>query len=537
MVIGTALVDGLRLAANMAWETWWALVFGFTLTGIIEAFVSEEYVSQLLGDDDWREIGLGTLFGASSSSCSFTAVATAKTLFKKGGSAAATLAAFQFASTNLVIELALVVWVLLGWQFVLADFVGGLIAVSVMAIVYKYVLPDSWFETAREHLHEAEETVDPICGMTVDPTDEEAITLETDTETKYFCSGSCKNEYQNQQDTETDAAWYRELLSVDGWEQVSRNAIRQWDMLWEEIAIGFLIAGFLGALIPDTWWAALFSVGTEGTLAWVVASSIIAVVIAIMSFVCSVGNVPFALVLWRNGTPFGSIMSFIYGDLLIPTLVNTYRRYYGPRMAAVLFGSMFLAAVSAGVVVHYLFGFLGVIPPQGEAGGTPPNGYTIVLNILFIPLFFVEVYLAFGPDGIAEILLSFPDRARGVRQRTYEWYQRMKHTLSKGLGVTRIIIHRTGIAVRLSGQAVRMVGESLWLTGTAGVVIMKTPIRVVRTVMRVISDARKEVNRKLTRARLLRWSARQKLYIAYRLVTDPLTDVSQTARETVRRFR
>ena len=441
MSILTGIADGASLAARMAWETWWALVLGFTLTGIIEEFVSEEDISRLLGDDDWREIGLATLFGVASSSCSFSATATAKTLFKKGASAAAALAAFQFASTNLVIELALVIWILLGWQFVLADFVGGLIAVSVLAVLYKYVFPDAWSEAAREHLLATEEITDPVCGMTVDPDAEDAVTLDTDGSTEYFCCTSCRTEYQNRQESEESAeseteTWRDRLLSAGRWKRVVRTALRQWDMLWEDIALGFLVAGFVSALTPPASWTALFGFGAEGTLTWVVAGSIVAVLVAAASFVCSVGNVPFALILWRNGVPFGSVMSFIYGDLLIPPLVRAYRRYYGLRMAVAMVGSIFLAAVVAGVSVHYLFGGLGLVPPTGEAGGTPPDSYIVALNLVFTPVFLAEVYVAYGPERIAEFVRSLPGEARRVPERA----KRAVHTTRKRLvGVVRTV--------------------------------------------------------------------------------------------------
>lgn len=539
MSIFTGIVDGLSLAARMAWETWWALVLGFTLTGIIEEFVSEEYISRVLGDDNWREIGLSTLFGAGSSSCSFTAAATAKTLFKKGASAAATLAAFQFASTNLVIELALVMWILLGWQFVLADFVGGLIAVSVLAVLYKYVFPDVWYEAARDHLLATEEITDPVCGMTVDPDAEDVVSLDTNGDTEYFCCTSCETEYQNRQETEEAAetvtgTWRDRVLSVTRWRRVVRTALRQWDMLWEDIALGFLIAGFVGGLVPTAWWTTLFGLGTEGSLTWVVAGSIVAVLIAAVSFVCSVGNVPFALVLWRNGVPFGSVMSFIYGDLLIPPLVNAYRRYYGLRMAAVMVGSMFFAAVIAGVSLHYLFGGLGLVPPTGEAGGTPPETYTVVLNLVFTPVFLVEVYAAYGSEHMLEFVRSLPRKPREALKRAKRvggiacnWLISVGRTVWKAL-------QRIGQVSWLLGEATWLVGQSVWLVGVAVYIILTTPMRMAAAAAQVVVEARQQVRRALYRARQLRSDAASNVREARRLIGEPVRAAMQMVRDAYR---
>ncbi|MFA1611939.1 permease [Halobellus rubicundus] len=397
MVVETA-VEGLRLAGEMAWETWWALVLGFTIAGAVETFVSEERMSAVLGGDGWRELGLGTVFGAASSSCSFGAVATTKSLFKKGASPVASLAAFQFASTNLVIELGLVMWILLGWQFVLADYVAGLLLIGLLAVAFKYVVPESWFAAAREHLQSTEGVRDPSCGMEVDPTSDDVLSVETDGGTEYFCSESCKEAYL-ESERQRDATWRDRLLTGDGWRLASKNALGEWEMLWTDIVAGFLIAGLIGAFVPRAWWTTLFGVGAEGTFAWVLASAVIGVAIGVVTFVCSVGNVPFAVILWNNGIAFGGVMSFIFADLIVPTIDDAYRRYYGLRLAAVLFVSIFVAAVIAGVAIHYLWSGIGLVPPQGQAGGTAPSGYTIYLNAAFTVVFLAQVYVGYWQTG------------------------------------------------------------------------------------------------------------------------------------------
>ncbi|WP_251343233.1 permease [Haloplanus halophilus] len=398
MTVAESLIEGLRLAAEMGWETWWALVLGFTIAGAVETFVSEEKMSAVLGGSGWRELGLGTLFGAASSSCSFGAVATTKSLFKKGASPVASLAAFQFASTNLVIELGLVMWILLGWQFVLADYVAGLLLIGLLAATFAFVVPDAWFAAAREHLRSAEGVRDPACGMEVDPTADDTVELETESGTEYFCSESCKEAYAESR-RQSDASWRDRLLTRDGWRLASKNALGEWNMLWTDIVAGFLIAGLIGAFVPRAWWTTLFGVGAEGTLTWVVASAVVGVAVGVVTFVCSVGNVPFAVILWSNGIAFGGVMSFIFADLIVPTITDAYRRYYGLRMAAVLFVSIFVTAVVSGVAVHYLWAGIGLIPPAGEAGGTAPSGYTTYLNAAFTFLFLGQVYVGQVSDA------------------------------------------------------------------------------------------------------------------------------------------
>jgi uncharacterized membrane protein YraQ (UPF0718 family) len=400
VVVGT-VAEGLRFAGEMAWETWWALVLGFTIAGAVEAFVSEERMSSVLGGDGWRELGLGTVFGAASSSCSFGAVATTKSLFKKGASPVASLAAFQFASTNLVIELGLVMWILLGWQFVVADYVAGLVLIGLLAAVFKYVVPDAWFAASRDHLQATEGVRDPSCGMEVDPTDEDVLALDTDGGTEYFCSESCREAYREKQ-RQGDATWRDRLLTRDGWRLASKNALGEWGMLWTDIVAGFLVAGLIAAFVPRQWWTTLFGVGAEGTFTWVAASAVFGVVIGVVTFVCSVGNVPFALVLWNNGIAFGGVMSFIFADLIVPTIDDAYRRYYGLRMAAVLFVSVFVTAVVSGVFIHYAWSGLGLIPAQGTAGGTAPSGYTTYLNAGFSLVFLGQLYVGYRTGDTTE---------------------------------------------------------------------------------------------------------------------------------------
>jgi len=413
MDLVSATADAISLVAEMTWETWWALVLGFTLSGAVEVFVSEERMTTLLGDDGWREVAYGSAFGAASSSCSYSAVGTAKSLFKKGASGVSSFV-YMFASTDLVIELGLVMWVLLGWEFVVGEYLGGVIAVVVIAWVFRNLVPERWFDAARTHLHGIEETTCAACGMDADPTVEETVTLETTGGTEYFCCVGCLRAYRSQHDigSDTEVSLREKLLTPAGWDTAAKKTMADWEMLWRDIALGFVLAGLVGAFVPEAWWTALF--GVETGFEAVVRNTVIAVLIGIATFMCSVGNVPFALVLWRNGLPFGSVLAFIYADLLIPPLLRAYKRYYGTRMAVVLGSALFLAAVVAGVAVHYLMGGVGLIPRQGVPGGTLSGGYTLALNLLFTPIFLGQAYVAYGPERIARVARETPTRARSA---------------------------------------------------------------------------------------------------------------------------
>ena len=392
------LLDGLTRAAGMAWETWWALVLGFTIAGAIESFVPEKKMSRVLGGRGLKPILLGTLFGAASSSCSFGAVATTKSLFKKGASPEASLGAFQFASTNLVIELGLVMWVLLGWQFVFANALSGLLLISLLILVFRFIIPRSWFDEAREHIKHTEGVRDPQCGMEVDPESDDVVKMEEGGQTLYFCSKGCRDAYKESDD---EAGIAQRLMTKRGWSNAFRNALGEWRMLWTDIALGFLIAGLIAAFVPREWWTKLFSFGGEQTFWVVVASAFLGVFIGVITFVCSVGNVPFALILWKNGIAFSGVMSFIFADLIVPSIVHAYRRYYGWRMALALFVAIFFTAAVSGVIIHYVWNLFGFVPDPGQLGGTAPGGYTLYLNIAFTVLFAAQVYLTRKGKGDA----------------------------------------------------------------------------------------------------------------------------------------
>ena len=335
--------QGLWNAFQMAWEVWWALVLGFLLSGVVQAWVPRSRMEKALGGRDAKSVALASGLGAASSSCSYAAVAIAKTIFQKGASLVSAMV-FQFASTNLVFEIGIVMWLFLGWEFTLAEFVGGLILIVLMWIGLRVFVSRREEEQAREHALAAE-------------------------------SG-----HQHQ------SAGGSRALSLDAWSDVAHNFRGDWEMLWKEITAGFVIAGFV-ALLPMDFFNALFLTDTGG---WVqlLENVIVGPIVAVLSFVCSVGNVPLAAVLWAGGISFSGVIAFIYADLIIIPLVLVYGRYYGWRVATLLVSIMFGTIVAAALAVDGLFSAFGLIPdtrPSIESiteRGISWN-YTTVLNIVF----------------------------------------------------------------------------------------------------------------------------------------------------------
>jgi uncharacterized membrane protein YraQ (UPF0718 family)/YHS domain-containing protein len=338
------VAQGLWNAFQMAWEVWWALVLGFLLSGIVQAWVPRARMERVLGGRGLRSLALATGFGAASSSCSYAAVAIAKSAFQKGASLAAVMA-LQFASTNLVFEIGIVIWVFIGWQFTLAEFVGGLILIVLMWLAIRLLVSRRVEEQAREH----------------------AVAADT---------GHVHH----------TAVGRPHLFSIDAWSDVARNFRGDWEMLWKEISAGFLIAGFI-ALLPMSFFNDLFLTDTGGA-AQLAENVVVGPIVAVLSFVCSVGNVPLAAVLWAGGISFSGVIAFIYADLIIIPLVLIYGRYYGWRLAAVLVTVMFGAMVVAALVVDGIFDWAGLIPTHRPSIDSIASrgiswNYTTVLNIVF----------------------------------------------------------------------------------------------------------------------------------------------------------
>jgi uncharacterized membrane protein YraQ (UPF0718 family)/YHS domain-containing protein len=314
--------DGLSNSFLMAWEVWWALVLGFAISAIVQAWVPRERIERALGGSGARPVAVASGLGAASSSCSYAAIAIAKSLFQKGASAASALA-FQFASTNLVFELGIVLWVLIGWQFTLAEFVGGLVLIVVMTVLLRLFVSRRLEEQAREHAQHA------------------------DAGHQHHAAG-------------TQLTWRRRLASLDAWSDVAHNFRNDWGMLWKEITIGFLLAGFIG-LLGNDFFNGLFIRHSDHPLR-TFENVILGPIVAVLSFVCSVGNVPLAAVLWSGGISFGGVVAFLFADLIVLPIVAAYRKYYGTSYALRITALMFVTMVIAALIVDGIFGGLGLIP-------------------------------------------------------------------------------------------------------------------------------------------------------------------------------
>jgi uncharacterized membrane protein YraQ (UPF0718 family)/YHS domain-containing protein len=346
-----AIGEGFKDAFLMAWEVWWALVLGFAISAVVQAWVPRERIQAALGGSGFRPVALASGLGAASSSCSYAAIAIAKSLFQKGASAAAALA-FQFSSTNLVVELGIVIWVLIGWQFTLAEFLGGLVLIAIMSILLRLFVSRRLEEQARAHA------------------------LAADSGHQHHSAGEQLTIRQR-------------LRSADAWSDVAHNFRNDWSMVWKEILVGFLLAGFI-AQLPDRFFNGLFITDAPSGLK-LVENTIVGPVIAILSFVCSVGNVPLAAVLWSGGISFAGVIAFIFADLIVLPIVQIYRKYYGSAYALRIVALMFVTMVLAALIVDALFSGAGLIPhtrpTRSDIFGQIKLDYKLLTNILGLVIF------------------------------------------------------------------------------------------------------------------------------------------------------
>ncbi|MFE5081549.1 permease [Streptomyces mirabilis] len=350
-----AILHALSITGSMTWEITWALILGFGLSAVVQAVVRRATIVRLLGDDRPRTLTLAAGLGAASSSCSYAAVALARSLFRKGANFTAAMA-FEIASTNLVVELGVILALLMGWQFTVAEFVGGPIMIVVLAVLFRIFLRERLLREAREQAER---------GL----------------------AGSMEGHAAMDMSIQAEGSFARRLLSRDGYTSVAHVFVMEWAAILRDLVIGLLIAGAIAAWVPDAFWQSLFLDGHP--LAAKLIGPLVGPLVAIASFVCSIGNVPLAVVLWKGGISFGGVVAFIFADLLILPILNIYRKYYGLRMTGFLLVTFYAAMVLAGYVVEFLFGGLGLIPDQADAT-IPMEGvswnYTTWLNIAFLLL-------------------------------------------------------------------------------------------------------------------------------------------------------
>src|SRR5215469_16610021 len=376
--------QALSAAFNMCWEVLWPLVLGFGLSAIVQALVSHRTLAKLLGDASRRSLTLATLFGVASSSCSYAAVALARSLFRKGASFTNAMA-FELASTNLVIELGIILIVLLGWPFAAAEFTGGILMVILIALIFRLTLTPRLVHLAREHAER---------GVLGRMEGHAAMDMSV-------------------QSGESGGSLLARLASGRGFTAVSHLFVMDWASVWMDVLGGFLIAGALAAWVPNSFWQGFFLTGNP-TLARI-EGPLVGPLVAIISFVCSVGNVPLAAVLWRGGISFGGVVSFIFADLIVLPILDIYRKYYGGRVALYILGTFYVTMAAAGYVVELLFGALHLIPTNRAVGVIaegPSWNYTAILNLLFLVIAVILVIRFLRTGGPMMLrMMSTPEDA------------------------------------------------------------------------------------------------------------------------------
>ena len=355
MELVRALGHALAAAGSMTWEITWALVLGFFLSAVVQAVVRRDEVTRLMPDDSPRSLAVAAGLGAASSSCSYAAVALARSLFRKGADFTAAMA-FEIASTNLVVEMGIILALLLGWQFTLAEFVGGPLMIVFVAVLFRFFVRGRVVAAAREQAER---------GL----------------------AGSMEGHASMDMSIHAEGTLWRRLRSRGAFTAVAHIFVMEWAAVIRDIVIGLLVAGAFMAWVPESFLRAFFFDGHP--LASALWGPLIGPALAIVSFVCSIGNIPLAAVLWNGGISFGGVVSFIFADLIIIPILLIYRKYYGTTMALRLFGLFYLTMAAAGYATELIFKPLGLVPAERNTTITETGvhwNYTTWLNIAFLLL-------------------------------------------------------------------------------------------------------------------------------------------------------
>jgi hypothetical protein len=343
-------------AVGFFWKAGWAFILGYFISAMIQSFIPKKKLTRYMGEANLKSVSLSTIFGAASSSCSFAALAAARSLVKKGAHFIAAVA-FMFASTNLVIELGILILIFLGWEFLAAEIIGGLVLITISSIIIKFTYPDEWLENAREKVKEEGPKI------------------------------------------KEDFDWKKRIKSKKGWRMVGNSFVSEWQMVWEEILIGFTIAGFVAVFVPTEFWNKIFLIELSGSLpGWLIAleNAMVAPFVAALTFIGSMGNIPLATVLNTNGVLFAGIMGFIYSDLMVPPLVAVNAKYYGKKVAFYIAVVMYISIVLTALILNGLFSVFGIVPESNRVVTEVAQfkiDYTFYFNIFFVLLAGWLIYL------------------------------------------------------------------------------------------------------------------------------------------------
>ncbi len=368
MQIVHSVAQALYTSFNMFWEILWPLILGFTLSGIVQVLVPHQAMAKTLGCDGPKCLTFATLFGIASSSCSYAAVALARSIFVKGASFTSSMV-FELASTNLVIELGIILTVLMGWQFTAAEFIGGILMIIFIGLIFHFTLTPGLVQMAKTQAEKG------LVGR-----------MEGHASMDMSVSGG---------------TLLSRLFSGRGFTAVSNYFVMDWASVWVDIVLGLLIAGALAAWVPDSFWRAFFF-SSNPTIAKI-EGPLVGPLVAMISFVCSVGNVPLAAVLWKGGIGFGGVVSFIFADLIILPILDIYRKYYGWKVMGYILLTFYVTMVAAGYVVELLFGALGITPQNRNVVAITEGiqwNYTTILNIIFLVLAAAHVIRFISTGGI-----------------------------------------------------------------------------------------------------------------------------------------
>lgn len=343
------------------WMALWAFILGYLISSLIQVLVTRERMQKAMGKDGPRSVLLGTFFGFISSSCSFSALSTTRAIFNKGAGLAPSMA-FMLASTNLVIELGMVIAIFLGWQFVVGEYVGGIILILVSWLLIRITRPRRLEAQARKHQAGTEED-----------------------------------------DSEGDISWQQKLVSLQSWQNIGQTYVMEWQMVWRDVLIGFTVAGMISAMVPDSFFQAMFigsggeNAANPGFLA-VLAQTLVGPLAAFFTFIGSMGNIPLAAVLFGQGVTFAGVMAFIFSDLVVLPVLRINAGYYGWKMALYLLGLMLVAIVIAALSMHYALAALGMLPDFSAV--TAPGereyfklNYQLVMNAIMFTVNLAMVWL------------------------------------------------------------------------------------------------------------------------------------------------
>jgi uncharacterized membrane protein YraQ (UPF0718 family) len=348
------------------WQALWAFMLGYLISSLIQVFVTRDRMQQTMGASEQGSLFLGALFGFISSSCSFSALSTTKALFQKGAGFMPALA-FLLASTNLVVELGIIIAVFLGWQFVVGEYVGGILLIACAWVGYRLTRPTDLIAKVRRRLHQKAEP--------------------------------------EAQAPQADRRWQDRLFSRQGWQQVARKYFMEWTMVWKDVTVGFTIAGIIAAFVPNAFFEALFiGAGADSnSLGFLplLENVLVGPIAAFFTFIGSMGNIPLAAILYNNGVSFGGVMAFIFSDLVVFPVIRINARYYGWKLALYILGLLFGALVVTALLLHYGFAALGMLPEAGlqvAQGDRFALNYTFWLNMLFLGITGLLAWLQRSPS-------------------------------------------------------------------------------------------------------------------------------------------